>query len=337
MSLSLCFKPRYALLALPLALTACGGGGGGGSSSPNFVADRPIAITVANTPQVVDESSTASDTDLNSALGPLGATFRMDASNTDRVKNLRASVDSLVGQSLASAQAGARTATVTDSYACSLSGSVSITFSGDINENTGNGSISGTISANNCSESPGEVIDGSMSISGNLVAEELSGPVTAVFDDFSVETSEGSGSINGTMRITETVTGSYEEFRLDASDCAFSVTDGTDRVTLGAFTLVERDYSTYTTEDLDFTVNSSRLGGSFRYDTVDAFVTDLLDNYPYQGQALISGENNAKIRITAQGSGEATGLVLVETDADGDGTYENSQTYTWTEIDDGLS
>ena len=94
-----------------------------------------------------------------------------------------------------------------------------------------------------------------------------------------------------------------------------------------------KDYFVYVDEAIDFTANSSRLDGSFRFETMQDFRTDISQDFPYQGQAIITGENNGKIRITSLG-GEPTDNVTIEIDVDGDDIYEVTITSTWAEIDD---
>lgn len=328
-------KP-YALLICSLALTACGGGGGGSSSS--FTAEKPITITEANTPQVIAEGTEAAvDSELSSSLSsPLSTALRSGDSNNQvsgYAQSFSRNVRLLVDSSLDNLSVRSRTAEVTSTVDCELSGSLTVSVSGDVNENTGNGSFSGSISANDCINGDGEEIDGSFTVSGNLEDSEISGSLTASFDEFSVRSPEGSGFIDGSMIISVVETGGYEEFRLVSRGAAFSFTEGGKTVTIGEFNLVSRDYGLYTDASLNFTANSSRLGGSYQFDTVEDFRTDSSQDYPYEGQAVITGENNGKIRITPQGSGEPSGLVLIETDLDGNG-YVTFDTLTWAEIDD---
>lgn len=328
-------SPR-ALIIVALLLTACGGGGGGGSSSSNFTADKPITITEANAPAVVAEGTAASvDSGLSSALGTALKGDNDQQLSTGHIQKMSQTVTDLVDENVSQLFVASRSVSQSTTLDCENGGTITLTISGDVNENTGNGSFSGTISASNCSDEAGESVDGSFSISGNLVNSELDGAITAEFDNFSVQSSEGSGEIQGTMIITERETVDYEEITLDATDCAFTFSANGESLTIGEFTFVEKDYfSSYIAESLEYTANSSRLGGSFQFATIEDFITQSTDDYPSDGQALITGENNGKIRITPTG-GEATSVVTIEVDADGDGTYESTRTdLTWADLEE---
>ena len=86
--------------------------------------------------------------------------------------------------------------------------------------------------------------------------------------------------------------------------------------------------------DFSYTVSSTFFAGSVSVNTtttVEYYYN--LDGYPRAGVAVIRGLNGGSIRVTALGDGSPTGLVRIETDADGDGTYESSRDITWTQFD----
>ena len=199
-------SPGFLLLGLSLSLAACGGGGGGGGdddSSANFTADRPITITEQNSPQVVAE---ATDSSVGSGLdSPLSAAFRSDTGNavSDGQANiLRGIVKGLVETTLNKRSVGARTVDASETEECAIDGTVTFSFTGEVDDETGDGTFSGTVTADECSDVAGEFIDGAFTIRGDLVAGELDETLTATFRNFTVRSPDGNGSINGTMLVT---------------------------------------------------------------------------------------------------------------------------------------
>jgi len=86
--------------------------------------------------------------------------------------------------------------------------------------------------------------------------------------------------------------------------------------------------------DFSYTVSSTFFAGSVSVSTtttVEYYYN--LDEYPRAGVAVITGLNGGTIRVSALGDGSPTGLVRIETDADGNGIYESSREITWTQFD----
>ena len=74
-------------------------------------------------------------------------------------------------------------------------------------------------------------------------------------------------------------------------------------------------------------VDSSRLAGSISYSTPVTF-QGAGGAYPFAGELLVAGANNATIRLIAL---DAT-TVRIETDADGDGIVDTTEETTWDDI-----
>jgi len=84
------------------------------------------------------------------------------------------------------------------------------------------------------------------------------------------------------------------------------------------------------TYDFKYTVSSTKLGGSVTLKTTTTIKYNYnLDSYPYAGVFEVTGKQGGNVRITILGDGSVSGLVRVEIDADGNGTYETSKDITW--------
>ena len=75
------------------------------------------------------------------------------------------------------------------------------------------------------------------------------------------------------------------------------------------------------------TLDSTRIGGVVDYSTPVTF-SGVDTGYPTAGVLLIEGQNSAA-RLVAQANGVD---VVIEIDADGDGTFEGSTVTTWDEL-----
>jgi hypothetical protein len=79
--------------------------------------------------------------------------------------------------------------------------------------------------------------------------------------------------------------------------------------------------------DTSGTVDSTDLGGIIDYSTPVTF-QGAGDGYPFAGELLIVGANNASIRLVALDDTN----VRLDTDIDGDGEVDESETTTWDDI-----
>ena len=78
-------------------------------------------------------------------------------------------------------------------------------------------------------------------------------------------------------------------------------------------------------------INDSNLAGMISYSTPVTFQGMGADN-PFAGEMLVTGANNATIRLIALDSIN----VRIETDADGDGTVDSTEDTTWDDIATGV-
>jgi hypothetical protein len=63
-------------------------------------------------------------------------------------------------------------------------------------------------------------------------------------------------------------------------------------------------------------------------ETTDTWLFQNGAENPYRGQMVLTGQAGSKVRLTAQSSSS----VYLELDANGDGTYEKSETRTWSSL-----
>lgn len=76
------------------------------------------------------------------------------------------------------------------------------------------------------------------------------------------------------------------------------------------------------------TVGHPQLDGTVAFRTDRAFSARVWEQVPSSGVLLVTGGNRAMLRLTARESGD----VLMETDLDGDGTFETSTPIDWAEL-----
>ena len=203
---------------------------------------------------------------------------------------------------------------------CDISGTVDAPASGDF----------GTYIFMDCEDEPGFVLNGTAVISGSgdIDGPTFNGTFTLTNVVLSGSSVPQSATLNGTISISWSTSGVTEtgtetaDFTLTSGGDTFSVANYVDNYTA--------DINTGQTNDtISFTVTSSSIGGTVSFTTDQVFVSIDPEPFPRMGRAIISGSNGSKVRVTAQGSGQPNGLVLLETDADGDNIYEDSKTVTW--------
>jgi hypothetical protein len=290
------------------ALVSCGGGGG--SDDPEFTPDTPISITAQNSPEVVAEALV------------VASNFSTDVGPQLRPENVSDSLPFdlprfLTKHKLTRHTRAARTANLTVSDDCTSGGSWSM----DVNESF----TSGSMTFNNCNEY-GDTLNGKMSFS------ESGNVTTITFSDFSMTGVDYSFTATGSTRETYTSYETYEHYVYQDISMVVTMSSQGRTLTMGNYNEVFDDYWEYQVSDISFDVNSSSLDGSFSLDTSQALYYSNNQDYPNQGQVVITGASNSKVRVTSSG-GDPASNVLVETDADGDGTYESSTSMTWYEIE----
>jgi hypothetical protein len=221
-----------------------------------------------------------------------------------------------------------QTALRTESSACSYGGTLSIT----VNDGASASSATGSMTFDNCWETTDASINGKVGFT--LSGSSSAFSATFSYSNFTIKGSDFSFAGSGLVNMSFTDAGQYEEFVFDGSRFVFTVTENGRSLNVGNLVETVRDnvVGGYESFNIRFSANSSVLGGSFTFETIQDLVEYYYDLYPSQGQFVITGAGGSKVRATSQG-GSASSQILIETDEDGVGTYESSDTMTWQELE----
>src|SRR5256885_3716396 len=255
---------RSCLLAFTIALTfslfACGGGGGGdsgsssgGGSGGSGASTNGIVITSSNAQNVAGVAVTVSGGSTASALTTVVGVETTTARKPRLITRVLEQVAAQASNAAAMPQTVVGAMTTVD---CSKGGSVTIDEASD--------GKSGTLTFNACSEIAGEVLSGSVTVTGlvssvgspnfqasfsmNITFTETGSPTVTMAGDFSV---------TRTCSTTTDCTATFAGSRL-------SVAAGTTALTLSNFTLSETKTSTSVAPTVHATVSvtSNTINGS---------------------------------------------------------------------------
>lgn len=289
-----------------LALAACGGD-----------SHSKLAITDDNAPAAASEAVVTGPA-ANNPQSP-GTTSFLTASARSTQPLLRA----LHGRPAAEA--------------CSVSGTLDTQMS----------DTSITITFDNCNDGDDKVIDGKITykVSGATTGSTLTFAATIdltltegtlVFDE--------SGSYTMTLVLTVSDT-RLEDVELKGSGLELTVTEGgtvKDKLTLSDFTFhstvdIAIDQSSEQTSDLDYDIDSSRLGGEISVTTMTAMKQHEESEHPYAGLVNVTGASSSRLQITIHGDESYTppageGQVELKVDT-GTGSYGSSKWVSWAELD----
>lgn len=232
-------------------------------------------------------------------------------------------------------QSGAYLSGVTMTETANCTGGGTVTASGNLsNEDKATQGDSLTLTANNCKED-GTTINGTMSITvrsvtGNPDSYPYAVTVDASTNNFSAVSGTARYQTSGSMTLSMSET-SYLN-----SDMAITIPNMVASVTAGTKTETLR-YSNYqmtaavrgntTSMTMNGGMNVPSLGGNLvTVQTLQPFVSTT--SYPTSGSATASTAMGGKMRISAAPAGK----VLIELDANSDGTYETSRSIAWNEV-----
>jgi hypothetical protein len=337
------------LISASLLLAGCGGGIGGGTASLDYHgATTDVAITTTAEADAIAgfAASQATSGDLSDATAaiPIGVSIAITGSNDQSARlhilselakryadialnTAPSSTNLLAGITYApeSCTGGGTTTlsvTVTDPDVHTVGDTFSIAFSNCIegSEKT-NGTV--TLVLQGFTDQTLAAFSASFAFDNLKATNTLSGDYAWINGGFTAGFS-GNGSttpfvatLSGTSLVVEEQTGGeIEQHRLTS----FSFVD----------TLSIDSYLSF---DHDFTIASTRIGGTITVATVTPFIIDYngssYDDYPSSGQLLITGANNAKVRLTVLDSTQ----VYVQYDiVPIDGVYEADATVLWSAL-----
>lgn len=325
--------------AISLAwLAGCGGGGGDDAGTPTVPSAGPVAISSANYEGVSQKTVAAADyvNDSGSLLS-LGA--QVAPSGGTLVAFSRLTLARLPGV-VQKARPTAVGATSTEVLECSGGGSISVVINDANNNQQADSGDSFVATASNCVED-GATVNGVLRMAISATSGDLSGTVWSAtvaitLQNLRAASAAGSATGNGDMTLTIASTGLETgslEIRANSLTMSGTVGGVNDTITLSnwrsvsATTLSGGSLRTSTT--VTGTLASSALAsGTVEVSTPQPLVTLGTSIYPSSGQLLAVGASGSKVRITAQSST----TVLLELDANGDGTYETSVTRAWTTL-----
>lgn len=321
-----------------MLLTACGGGSDDRGDPPG---PAGLSITTANKDAVtrstvtgglaVSNIQTATDA-AGSGQQPSSVAARAHSLAALAQRALAAGVKSRM--SVASA-AGKHPAVLSDTEACGLSGSLSVTF----DDRDGNGLLSTgdvlSVQFNDCRDSATSLYNGKAVVT--LTSVPNASQITASADFQNVSSTQGglTASINGKLSISETDSDTDSTVAMTVGDTALTITVASTayndvvtlasglRITVDQQLLAQRTSLTY-----DGTLQAQSVpGGAVTLTTVTPIVQLDADAYPSSGVIKARGAHGTLLMTVLSATS-----VQEQLDADDDGTYESTTTVAWTTL-----
>ena len=338
-----------------LALAACGSGSEAPAPPP---APTAVSISAANQDAVARAAAnTVVSAGTVGAVAPLAVDGRVTAAaklglgtaaapSLDGAGSVTAVLQRLGRFALAAGRPSAAAAdavrvlaVTTQTTACAVSGTLTISVNDADNSGTLNGGDSIGFAFAACKPTATEMINGSMTLtvttaSANAVAGALS------FAALGATGPDGSFSINGSVSLSYTEVGTLATYQMVIGAGGLSTAVVTpqysDTLTLGGGFEQTVTYDSAAlppgstvaglgTARVNGTISATSLGGTVTLATTAPFQQYEIDAYPRAGQLRASGANGSAVRLTAL---SAT-TVRIELDANGDGTYEQSREVPW--------
>lgn len=320
-----------------LAMVAgCGGGGGDAGGTPPPLGGRLLSIGpdnyVAAAQEALGSAAFVGDTSRLAIAAQVADDSVLMASALAQLRRWPAR--------LAAVPRLASGVVLTETEACPGGGRMTLTF----DDRNGNGDVDAgdslaTVFENCVAE--GVRLGGRLAmrmdaLSGNFDGLVYSATLTMTLDNFSASVGGVDTAGSGEMRITDT------SRALNDSTTTLAIASLTSSANLGGTTVTRRltDFSysierrpagnSYTeTSTFGGTIVSTRLSErEINVSTPVPLVRPAAAPYPISGQVLAAGSNGSRVRVTAQNSAQ----VLIELDADGNGSYETSTTRPWSEM-----
>lgn len=309
-----------------LSIIASGGGGSGGGTTESDgiepILDSPVAITLDNSDRVV-------------AIA-LGDFFFYPEATAYAVSKTGKKTESM--QALGIIRSHMQKADHID-LSASLCYQGKGSFDGD--PTTG----IGTYRYTDCVIDPsvGGVLNGSVTITGkgSFVGSTFEGQIH--FDYYSEKTPAQKVTLNGRLNVAWDEVGDVETASISSDLIGQKVETSIYTETMNLTEFREDDRTDYGIEregiSVSFRLSSTRLNGIVDLRTVEQLEGFFWKEFPDKGQVIVQGAGNSRVRLTVDegGTGEPFDTVTLETDADGDGSYEQSDILTWSELMDAAS
>jgi hypothetical protein len=298
-----------------ITLSACGGGGGGGGGPAPFptAPSALIVITGANAAAVADESADA----LLQTAGSDALLTATEISGPAPAPQVVTRVMHLSAERLAPLFTGASFVVTAafESGSCADGGTVTVNTS----------STSATITFNNCSDVPGEVVNGQVRLTG------ISGTTNGSAISFSANVSMDLNVAVVALPTLRTV----GDFVLDFSDNGTGIVsigfegagsrlafdDGSHTLVMTNLNVSSFSNSGNETINVSFDLASTRLGGGVHVSTGTSLQLSFGDAKPSSGSIIARGSGSG-LRLSVFGNENAMSpQAHIDLDLDGDSNY----------------
>jgi len=326
-----------AVAAMSGALVGCGGDGGDDDVTPVVTLD----LTPANSETVGHATAAGFMAFGSTVMMPLGG-------GTDRATALASSgsgtwlpprvVSGLLQAMGGAARSGvARPLAVIDlgTTPCEVAGTTTMSFDDSDNDGMLDVGEVFTFVFNNCQDNAASVTSGSMSGTVTRINDSRTAFDAGItLSSLAQKAVDGSHSLtlNGSVRIGyRALSETAEQMKLSADGAVTALVlthlpfDDTVTLQSGFVQDSTHDYSVgRSTSTLTGVMESAKAGGSFAVSTMTPIELYDTDSYPRVGEVTMRGRTgvmNLRVLSTEQ--------VLVELDANGDGTFESSTPRTW--------
>lgn len=325
-------------------LAACSGGGGGNGGDAVQPPVSGVSITTANAEAVSAEVVNSVDVVEGARSGTeliTGVSITANSGDFNYRDFVLTQLDKFAvvrQQQLSSGVVGVVITATTEP----CSGGGTVTISGNVADPSLTTLSAGdTLSAvfTDCNEE-GILISGGLDLTINTISAFYDGTppfdidISVILTDLSDTDAGIAFSSNGDMRLalTEDASGNYHA---TLSGNSLTVNEGgqTDTLSSYNYVLTGNDSSGDYSIDAEGTIDSTILGGSVTFITVQTFAgNDFLGaGDPTQGVlSMTSDFDSSQARLTAQPDGVN---VMIEVDAEGDGVFEDTVMTTWAALD----